>query len=279
MVKLLNTVDDLVQGGTGSGNVLQNFCLNESTGHLLSTHLYDDSGTKMTVYSAHNTRYTSETIAYSAGVDHGHGTCLIWESGNNFIVEKTDGTAVGRCSLTVSGSTVSTSMSELSLTPSGADVYSGFITGSTGDDKSLMAFRVGRNTAGTQENVVIYDAADVTDYFDGGSTPTPTYTWSFAINADEVGWFQGMTIWKGYLWTLTGNTTLGDPKRLRKHNLETGAILATVNAEDLSGQQVGTKSEPEGLSVIGDQMFYGMMQGQSGNNKKYLVNSILTSGL
>lgn len=279
MAKLLNTVDDIVQAGTSSSNAMQGFALNENTGHLISTHLYDDGGTDMTVYTAHDPRYTSVAIANSVGVDHGHGACLIWESGNNFIVEKTDGTAIGRCSLSVSGSTVSTSMSSLSLTPTGADVYSGYIIGSTGDDKTLMAFRVGRNGAGTEENVVIYNAADVTAYFDGGSTPTPIHTWSFAINADEVGWFQGITIWKGYLWTLTGNATLGDPKRLRKHQIDDGSILVTLNAEDMSGQQLGTKSEPEGLSVIGDQMYYGIMQGESGANKKYLVNSDLTSGV
>ena len=279
MVKLLNTVDDIVQSGTSSDNVMQGFALNESTGDLISTHLYDESGTDMTVYTAHDPRYTSVSIANSAGVDHGHGACLIWESGDDFIVEKVGDTSVGRCSLTVSGATVTPSMSSLSLIPTGADVYSGFITGSTGDDSSLMAFRVGRNGAGTEENVVVYNASDVTDYFDGGSSPTALYTWSFPINADEVGWFQGMTIWKGYIWTLTGNTTLGDPKRLRKHNIDDGTIVTTVNAEDMSGQQIGTKSEPEGLSVIGDQMYYGIMQGQSGANKKYLVNSVLTNGI
>jgi hypothetical protein len=90
----------------------------------------------------------------------------------------------------------------------------------------------------------------------------------------ETLWFQGITMDENYIYCLTGNNSIGSQKKLYKYNLKGEVVSRYEIKEDDLGKQVGTKLEPEGMTMIDGTLYFTMMtKGKVGGNRKFLFKA------
>lgn len=139
----------------------------------------------------------------------------------------------------------------------------------------------------------IYDKVAIESGFTTGVAPSPLYEFNIA-NAQRVSdmWFQGLALDEevGVVYALTGDNSLGQTNKLLYVYDLNGVVIdqANINMDWSIANAVGSKYEPEGLSLVQNPnnhqryLYFTMMFGSSGNNIKRLYgiapNSISLGG-
>lgn len=84
-------------------------------------------------------------------------------------------------------------------------------------------------------------------------------------------WFQGIAMKNNKVYCLTGNNSIGSPKKLYVYNTD-GELVKKYNIEkDEFAKQLHDKLEPEGLTFIGNDLYYTIIiKGATGGNRKFL---------
>lgn len=135
------------------------------------------------------------------------------------------------------------------------------------EDKKSIALRSG-------DSIIFGDKKDILD----GDIERFS---SFELSIDqlkgaqgEILWFQGITMKDNKIYCLTGNNSVGSQKKIFVYNLNGEVLKKMEIKEDDLGKQVGTKLEPEGMTMIGDDLYYTMMiKGKVGGNRKFLFKA------
>ncbi|MEC7985553.1 MAG: putative metal-binding motif-containing protein [Myxococcota bacterium] len=127
----------------------------------------------------------------------------------------------------------------------------------------------------------IYDKSDIESGFSSGQSPIPLYEFNIAPaqRVDDM-WFQGLALDEeaGLVYAITGNNTLSQSEKLLYvYDLEGNVLNTTTIGMDWStANAMGSKYEPEGLSLVKDPdshvryLYFSMMFGSSGRNIKRL---------
>ena len=90
----------------------------------------------------------------------------------------------------------------------------------------------------------------------------------------EILWFQGITMKGEKIYCLTGNNSLGSQKKIFVYNLKGEVVKKLEIEEDTLGKQIGHKLEPEGMTMIGDDLYFTIMtKGKIGGNRKFLFKA------
>jgi hypothetical protein len=84
-------------------------------------------------------------------------------------------------------------------------------------------------------------------------------------------WFQGIAMKDNLIYCLTGNNSVDSPKLLYVYNLK-GEVMKKLKIDkNAFAKQIGHKYEPEGLTFVGDDLYYTIMtKAKTGGNKKFL---------
>jgi hypothetical protein len=84
-------------------------------------------------------------------------------------------------------------------------------------------------------------------------------------------WFQGIALKNNLVYCLTGNNSLDSPKYIYVYNLK-GEVVEKHNIDkNKFAKSIGHKYEPEGLTFVGNNLYYTIMtKGKTGGNKKFL---------
>ncbi|MCK5906558.1 MAG: hypothetical protein KAG37_03160 [Flavobacteriales bacterium] len=90
----------------------------------------------------------------------------------------------------------------------------------------------------------------------------------------EILWFQGITMKGDRIYCLTGNNSLDSQKKIFVYNLN-GEVIKKIEIEENEfGNEFGLKLEPEGMTMIGDELFFTLMtKSKVGGNRKYLFKA------
>lgn len=253
--------------GPGRGNVSQSFAF--QGGRFYSLHGLRRGRERFNVVSIAEQGAENAPFAHSTQAQLGHGQVFLplppSDSGYpRFLVE---GSVAG----TVMPLTLGRAGCELCLVAGNAVrllPLMGNLTAGQADGAGLIALR-GRLNFG--ENLVqVYDAAGFVAGVLDGKVPVPQHL--FVVPQLNGEWFQGITVHGGAVVTLTGDNSLSGAKTLRRYTLE-GALIEEVALTRLSwwARWQGVKFEPEGLVSWQGQLFYAVMTGQNGDNRKYLL--------
>lgn len=91
------------------------------------------------------------------------------------------------------------------------------------------------------------------------------------LDGDKVLWFQGIAMKDDLVYCYTGNSTIDSPKYIYVYNLKGEVVKKhTIDHHDFA-KDIGTKYEPEGITFVGDDLFYLVMaKAGVGGNIKYL---------
>ena len=91
------------------------------------------------------------------------------------------------------------------------------------------------------------------------------------LDGETVLWFQGIAMKNDLVYCYTGNSTIDSPKYIYVYNLEGEVVNKhTIDHHDLA-KVIGTKNEPEGMTFVGDDLYYLVMaKAGTGGNIKYL---------
>ena len=84
-------------------------------------------------------------------------------------------------------------------------------------------------------------------------------------------WFQGIAMKDNLIYCMTGNNSVDSPKYLYVYSMQ-GKVVKKYNIDKNDfAKKVGHKYEPEGITFIGDTLYYTIMtKAKTGGNKKYL---------
>ena len=87
-------------------------------------------------------------------------------------------------------------------------------------------------------------------------------------------WFQGIAMKNDFIYCLTGNEKLDSHKKIYKYNQEGIAVQKLVFDKTNIAQEIAIKLEPEGLSILGNKLFFTIMTKNelSTGNIKYLYS-------
>lgn len=91
------------------------------------------------------------------------------------------------------------------------------------------------------------------------------------LDGEKVLWFQGIVMKDNLVYCFTGNSTIDSPKYIYVYNLK-GEVQKkyTIDHDDFT-KKIGTKNEPEGMTFVGDDLYYLIMaKAGTGGNIKYL---------
>ena len=90
----------------------------------------------------------------------------------------------------------------------------------------------------------------------------------------ETLWFQGITMKDDRIYCLTGNNSLDSQKKIFVYNLE-GEVVKKIEIEQNEfGHKFGLKLEPEGMTMIGDDLYFTLMtKAKVGGNRKFLFKA------
>jgi hypothetical protein len=126
----------------------------------------------------------------------------------------------------------------------------------------------------------IYHKEDIQDGFSTGIAPPTLYEFNIdAAQRVSDMWFQGIALDEelGLVYALTGDNSLSQSKLLYVYDLN-GTVVETlsINVDNSVASALGSKYEPEGLSLVKDPtteeryLYFSLMFGESGNNIKRL---------
>ena len=135
------------------------------------------------------------------------------------------------------------------------------------EDKSMIALR-------SRDSIVFGNKRDVL----AGNLDKLS---SFDLSKDQLTgaegetlWFQGITMKDNKIYCLTGNNSLASEKKIFVYNLNGEVLKKLEIEEDDLGEQIGTKLEPEGMTMIGDDLYFTIMtKGDVGGNRKFLFKA------
>ena len=130
----------------------------------------------------------------------------------------------------------------------------------------------------------IYDKAAVESAFITGNNPSTLYEFNIdAAQRVDAMWFQGIALDEELelVYALTGNSSLSQNQKLLYVYDLYGNIVdqTTISMDWALANSVGSKYEPEGLSLVKDPvseeryLYFSMMFGSSGNNIKRLYTT------
>ena len=84
-------------------------------------------------------------------------------------------------------------------------------------------------------------------------------------------WFQGITMKDDIIYCLTGNSSIGSEKKIFAYDLQGNVLKKFQIEEDTFAQRLGSKLEPEGMTFVGDDLYFTLMtKGSVGGNRKFL---------
>ncbi len=84
-------------------------------------------------------------------------------------------------------------------------------------------------------------------------------------------WFQGIAMKNDKIFCLTGNNTFDSPKYIYVYNRKGEVVNSYHIDKDAYKNQLKYKLEPEGLTFVGDDLYYTiMLKGKTGGNRKLI---------
>lgn len=147
--------------------------------------------------------------------------------------------------------------------------YIGFrnCTPTLSENKKSIALRSG-------DTIIFGDKQDILD----GNTEKFS---SFDLNIDQLRgakgetlWFQGITMKGDKIYCLTGNNSLDSQKKIFVYNLSGEVVNRLEIDENEFGHKFGLKLEPEGMTMIGDDLYFTLMtKSKVGGNRKFLFKA------
>lgn len=290
MVDLSNApqyIMELYTIGNSNGNVIQGIAIDfenrqlwasqdtsSSTENVLINQLSLESG---------NPQYCHE---YTEGnnVALGHGQDLSMETLSGGQVRLWTGSESDRGVTRVDPAN-QTIESIQNLVPSGWS-HSTPTIGLSGDWVAVRASKDGDSV--NNDWIRIYEKVDIEAGFSNGIAPSPIYEFNIAAaQRVEDMWFQGIAVDEelGHIYALTGDNSLTQTEKLLYVYDTAGNVVnsTTIGMDWSTADALGSKYEPEGLSLVKDpngherMLYFTMMFGYSGNNIKRLY-TIAPSG-
>ncbi len=132
------------------------------------------------------------------------------------------------------------------------------------EDKQKFAIRSGSTIVVGNKNDILNENIQNATIFEIDKT-------QLVGSQNEALWFQGIAMKDDLVYCITGNNSLGSSKQIFVYNLKGEVVKKHIIENSKLIGQLTEKHEPEGITFVGDQLYYTIMvKGKTGQNRKFL---------